>query len=119
MERVKDLLFEIEGNLKTLEAQAKKTKRYYELKAEYKDLSLLLAKYNLQSYKETFKSLEEQKKKEEDNKLELETSVAQVDALLEKEKLNNVDKEKMLFEVQKKLNTLVAGVGEKKTNAIS
>ncbi len=113
LERVKDLLFEIEGNLKTLEAQAKKTKRYYELKAEYKDLSLLLAKYNLQSYKETFKNLEEQKKKEEDNKLELETSVAQVDALLEKEKLNNVDKEKMLFEVQKKLNTLVAGVGEK------
>jgi chromosome segregation protein len=113
LERVKDLLFEIEGNLKTLESQAKKTKRYYELKDEYKQLSLLLAKYNLQSYKETYKNLEEQKTKEEDNKLELETAISQAEAALEKEKLENVDKEKALFEVQKKLNTLVAGVGEK------
>lgn len=113
LERVKDLLFEIEGNLKTLEAQAKKTKRYYELKEEYKELSLLLARYNLQSYKETFKTLEERKKTEEDNKIELETSVAQTEAMLEREKLANVDKEKALFEVQKKLNTLSAGLGEK------
>ncbi len=113
LDRVKDLLFEIEGNLKTLEAQAKKTKRYYELKAEYKELSLLLAKYNLQSYKEDFKQLEESKRREEDNKLELETSVSQVDATLEKEKLANVEKEQALFEVQKKLNTTVSGLSEK------
>jgi chromosome segregation protein len=113
LERVKDLLFEIEGNLKTLEAQARKTKRYYELKAEYKELSLLLARYNLQSYKETFKNLETQKQQEEDKKLELETAVSHTEALLEKEKLANVEKEQALFEVQKKLNSLVAGVGEK------
>ena len=113
LDRVKDLLFEIEGQLKTLESQAKKTKRYYELKNEYKDLSLLLAKYNLQSYKETYKTLEEQKQKQEDQKLELDTLIKQAEAGLEKEKLDNVDKEKALFEVQKKLNTLVAGVGEK------
>ncbi len=113
LERVKDLLFEIEGNLKTLEAQAKKTKRYYELKEEYKQLSLLLARYNLQSYKETYKNLEESKTKEVDNKFELEAAIAHAEATLEKEKLGNVDKEKALFEVQRKLNTLVAGVGEK------
>ncbi len=113
LERVKDLLFEIEGNLKTLETQAKKTKRFYELKEEYKQLSLLLARYNLQSYKETFKNLEESKKKEEDNKFELEAAIAHAEATLEREKLGNVDKEKALFEVQKKLNTLAAGVGEK------
>ena len=113
LDRVKDLLFEIEGNLKTLEAQAKKAKRYYELKEEYKQLSLLLARYNLQSYKETFKNLEQSKKQEEDNKFELEAAIAHAEAALEKEKLNNVEKEKSLFEVQKKLNTLVAGVGEK------
>lgn len=116
LERVKDLLFEIENNLKTLEAQAKKTKRFYELKDEYKELSLLLTKYNLQSYKETFKSLEEQKASAEDRKIEYETAVAQNEALLEKEKLENVEKEKLLFEIQKKLNTLVAGVGEKENN---
>src|ERR1700710_3126203 len=32
LERVKDLLFEIEGQLKTLEKQAAKTKKFYELK---------------------------------------------------------------------------------------
>jgi chromosome segregation protein len=113
LERVKDLLFEIENQLKTLESQAKKTKRYYELRAEYKDLSLLLAKYNLQAYKETYKTLEEQKQREEDRKLELETMMSQAEAALEREKLGNVDKEKALFDIQKKLNTLVAGVGEK------
>ena len=113
LERVKDLLFEIEGQLKTLESQAKKTRRYYELRDEYKQLSLLLAKYNLQTYKVTYKNLEEQKQLNDDKKLELETLVNQAEAKLEREKLDNVDKEKALFEVQKKLNTLVAGVGEK------
>jgi chromosome segregation protein len=113
LERVKDLLFEIENNLKTLEAQAKKTKRYYELKEEYKQLSLLLAKYNLQTYKEDYKSLEERKLVEEDKKLEIETAITSAEANLEKEKLDNVEKEKTLFDIQKKLNALVAGVGEK------
>ena len=47
---------------------------------------MLLAKYNLQTYKETFKNLETQKQKEEDNKLELETAISQTEALLEKER---------------------------------
>ena len=38
--RVEDLLFEIEGQVKTLEKQAKRAKRYLELKAEYKTLSI-------------------------------------------------------------------------------
>lgn len=113
LERVKDLLFEIENQLKILETQAKKTRRYYELKEEYKELSLLLAKYNLQTYKQTFQTLEEQKQAEEDKKLELEAAISYADATLEREKLVNIEKEKNLFEVQKKLNSLVAGVGEK------
>ena len=51
LERVKDLLFEIEGQLKTLEKQAAKTKKFYELKEEYKNLSLILAKFSLQEWK--------------------------------------------------------------------
>ncbi|MDW8418906.1 MAG: chromosome segregation protein SMC [Chitinophagales bacterium] len=112
LERVKDLLFEIENNLKTLESQAKKTKRYYELKDEYKELSLLLTRYYLQTYKETYRNLELEKMREEDRKVEIETSISQAEAALEREKLENIEKEKALFEVQKKLNTLVAGVGE-------
>lgn len=113
LERVKDLLFEIEGNLKTLEKQAVKAKKFYELKDEYKKLSLILAKFSLLEYKEQYKRLEGQKQTESDKRLELETAIKLAEAALEKEKLANVDKEKTLMEIQKKLNSLVSGVSER------
>ncbi len=113
LERVKDLLFEIEGNLKTLEKQAAKTKKFYELKEEYKNLSLILAKYALFEYKEDYKKLEKLKQTEEDKRLEIETAIKSAEATLEKEKLDNVDKEKALMEIQKQLNALVSGVSER------
>ena len=113
LERVKDLLFEIEGQLKTLEKQAAKTKKFYELKEEYKNLSLILAKFSLQEYKQSFKDLEAKRQVEDDKKLELETAIKSAEAALEKEKLDNVDKEKTLMDVQRKLNTLISGVSER------
>lgn len=113
LERVKDLLFEIENNLKTLEKQAQKTQKYYELKEEYKKLSLLLARHALQEYKTSFTELETKKQISEDKKLEIETAIATAEAALEKEKLDNVEKERALAEVQKKLNSLVSVVAEK------
>jgi chromosome segregation protein len=47
LERVEDLLFEIEKNLKTLENQAKKTERYYRIKEQYKSLSIMLASFRI------------------------------------------------------------------------
>src|SRR5690606_20251852 len=43
LDRVDDLLFEIEGNLKTLETQARRTKQFRDLKEKYRDRSLQLA----------------------------------------------------------------------------
>src|SRR5690606_21338019 len=43
LDRVDDLLYEIEKNLKTLESQARKAERYYKIKEQYKLLSLSLA----------------------------------------------------------------------------
>ncbi|MFT5167048.1 MAG: chromosome segregation protein, partial [Saprospiraceae bacterium] len=51
LDRIEDLLFEIEGQLKALEKQAKRTKKYYELKASYKELSIESAAFKLTSYK--------------------------------------------------------------------
>lgn len=113
LERVKDLLFEIENNLKTLEKQAQKAKKYYELKEEYKNLSLLLAKYSLQDYKHTYKKLEEDKQKQETARTEIEATIAKAEAALEKEKTGNIEKEKTLFAIQKKLNDLLSGVSDK------
>ena len=51
LDRVEDLLFEINNNLASLEKQAKRTKRYFELKEDYKELSIKLASLKTQSLK--------------------------------------------------------------------
>ena len=43
LNRVEDLLVEIEDNLKSLEKQAKRTAKYFEIRDEYKQLSLQMA----------------------------------------------------------------------------
>ena len=113
LNRVDDLLFEIEGNLKTLESQARKAKRYYKFKDEYKEESLNLAKLTLSAYKTDYKSLEQSQKGEEDKRLEIDKKLKSAEAILEKEKHNNLDKEKELSAIQKKLNELVGGVSSK------
>jgi chromosome segregation protein len=113
LERVDDLLFEIEGNLKTLESQAKKTKKYYQYKDEYKVLSLELAKQLLTSYKERYKKLEALQENEAANLIAIDTQIKAADALLEKEKLRNLEKEKALSTIQKQLNELTGGVSSK------
>lgn len=113
LERVEDLLYEIEGNLKTLESQARKTKKFYTYKDEYKILSLELAKQLLTSYKERYKGLEKQQQKEEENLIAVSTQNKEADAQLEKEKLQNLEKEKTLALIQKKLNELTGGVSSK------
>jgi chromosome segregation protein len=113
LERVKDLLFEIETNLKTLEKQAQKTKKFYELREEYKQLSLLLAHFTLQDYKTTYQQLEEDRQKHETAKTEVEARIAKAEASLEKEKFNNIERENTLFAIQKQLNEWLSGVSDK------
>ena len=40
LDRIEDILFELQANLKKFEKQAKRTKKYYELKEQYKELSI-------------------------------------------------------------------------------
>src|SRR5205085_9845282 len=42
--RIEDILFEINNQLKTLESQAKKAEKYYEIKKDYKEVSIEYAK---------------------------------------------------------------------------
>ena len=58
LDRVEDLLFEIEDQLKKLEKQAQRTQKFYELKEEYKRLSVELAVFNLDRHKKSYKDLE-------------------------------------------------------------
>ena len=60
LERVDDLLFEIEKNMKSLEKQARQTESYYKAKEDYKDKSILLAKVVVNKQKEKFNTLNTQ-----------------------------------------------------------
>lgn len=110
LDRVEDLLFEINNNLKTLEQQAKRTKRYFELKEEYKQLSIQLAALKSASLKATYKELQTRLEKEEDNYRQTEVEQRQLEAKLEAERKANLDKEKALSERQRDLNTLVGRI---------
>jgi chromosome segregation protein len=116
LERLEDILYEIENNLKSLEAQARKTKKYYALKEEYKIISVELAKLFLKRYKEKYRLLEEDQKVETDKKLLIETESKGIEAKLEKEKLQHLEKEKNLSQVQKNLNALIGGVSNQEND---
>jgi chromosome segregation protein len=104
--RIEDLLFEINNQLKTLESQAKKAERYYEIKKEYKEISIELAKASLEGFNITYKDLNEQKEKETDRRIELEAAIAAEQAGIEKDKLDFIEKEKVLLQMQHAFNDL-------------
>jgi chromosome segregation protein len=110
LERVEDILFEIDKNMKSLEKQAKQTETYYRLKDEYKAKSILLAQTVVEKQKEKFSSLTQQIDTENANKVELTTDIATKEALVEKEKSELIGKEKTLSSSQKTINEFVAQI---------
>jgi len=107
LERVEDLLFEIEKNLKSLEKQAKQAEKYYQYKEEYKEKSILLAKKTVADKREVFLNLTKQVEAENDKKISLNRQLAEQEAALEKGKSELLQKEKLLASRQKALNEQV------------
>ena len=107
LERVEDLLFEIEKNLKTLENQAKKTERYYRIKEQYKSLSITLASFRIVSFSGSLRRIEEREEKHKVEKLGVITQIDNFEALLQQQKLDSLTKEKNLSVQQKATNEFV------------
>lgn len=105
--RIEDLLFEIHNQLKTLENQAKKAEKYYEIKKEFRTLSIELAKASLQGFNLRYKELNEQQTTESDRRLGLETEITSEDAALEAERVGFVEEERKLQGMQQSFNQLV------------
>jgi chromosome segregation protein len=105
--RIEDLLFEINNQLKTLEGQAKKAEKYYEIRNEYREWSIELTKASLEGFHIDFKDLNSQAEKETDRRIELEALIALEEALLEEEKLECLVKEKALQSLQHAFNDRV------------
>ncbi|CAN5750303.1 chromosome segregation protein SMC [soil metagenome] len=105
--RIEDLLFEINNQLKALENQAKKAEKYFEIKKEYKLVSVELAKASLDGFNTQYRDLNEQQQAETDKKFAFEAQIATAEAELEQEKVGFIDEEKALQSMQHAFNDLV------------
>ncbi len=110
LDRVDDLLFEINKNLKSLEKQARQAEKYYRTKEVYKDLSVRLAKTRVQAQREALDRIQAQLNKENDRKTSLTRQLAEGEAQLEQSKTESVQREKRLASRQRTLNEHVERV---------
>src|SRR5947209_2288972 len=108
--RIEDLLFEINNQLKTLENQAKKAQKYYEIKKDYRDVSIELAKAALEGFNLSFRQLNEQHDTETDKRIALEAEIATEEASLEQERVGFIERENELHQLQQSFNELVQTV---------
>lgn len=98
--RIEDLLFEINNQLKTLESQARKAERYYEIKKEYKEASIELAKASLHGFNDTYKELNDKIQTESERKIQLEQDILAEELKLEDDKNHYLEQEVKLQQLQ-------------------
>jgi chromosome segregation protein len=110
LDRVEDLLFEIDGNLKSLEKQAKRTKKYFDLKHEYKELSIELSLLKVSILKKQYIQFKKDIDLLEDEYRALDFSIQKEEATLEQLKKTHLDKEIWLSEHQKDLNEVISNL---------
>ncbi len=110
LDRVEDLLFELENSMKSLEKQAKRTERYYKIKEDYKGLKITVTKSQIKEYdRELFgmKTIQDERMK---HLTEVKATIAKAEVTLEELKTKNLNDEIKLNETQKQLNTIVSTI---------
>ncbi len=110
LERVEDLLFEIEKNLKSLEKQARQAERYFKLKDDYKIYSIEMAKQSVSKHTDEFQELTQRIANENDRKLAFNTQLTEKEAAVEQAKTLLIALEKALAEKQRVLNDQVTNI---------
>lgn len=110
LERVNDLLFEINGNLKSLEKQARQAKRYFDLKEEYKTESVKLARVSLKKQTDGFIEIQKEIELQTNNKVSLSTQLQEKESEVEKKKADLLTRERTLSSRQKALNEHVGKI---------
>lgn len=110
LDRVEDLLFEIEKNLKTLENQARKTERYYKLKEQYKQYSIALATLRIRDFQVDLEGLQQQELRQKTEQTRIVTKIHQLEAGLQALKQETLVQEKNLAAQQKVTNEHVGKI---------
>lgn len=107
LDRIEDILFELQVNIKSLEKQAKRTKKYYELKEEYKELSIRKTAINQKEALAQEKRFKAQILEANESYNESSKSIHELEAEIEKIKKANLDKEQLLSAKQKDFNDVI------------
>ncbi|PHI21145.1 chromosome segregation protein SMC [Lewinellaceae bacterium SD302] len=107
LDRIEDLLHEINNNLVSLEKQAKRARRYREIKAQYKELSVQLAAMKVTQLRTRYRELNKEITAAEGGYRATDASIKQLESKLEEARKENLDQEKILGERQRQLNEMV------------
>ncbi len=107
LDRIEDILFELEANLKSLERQAKRTKKYYELKEEYKDLSIKKSLITQKEAIEQEKKVKSQLLLAQENYNQVNKQLHEQEAEVAKIKKDILDQEQVLSAKQKDYNEVM------------
>lgn len=101
LSRVDDLLLEINKNLKSLESQAKKADRYFQLKAQYRESSIALTYYKLENFQAELDRIQSQEAKHQRELQEIVAKTEAKETALRVRKEDILTKEKNLAKQQK------------------
>ncbi|MEM6268389.1 MAG: chromosome segregation protein SMC [Bacteroidota bacterium] len=104
LDRVEDVLFEIQKQLKSLESQARKARRYFELKAKYKLLSSQHAFFTIRELRGRYEAIEREEKGVADRLTALQSGIAKREARVQELRKEQLDQENQLSAAQKDLN---------------
>ncbi len=104
LNRINDLLYEIETNLQQLEKQSKRTQQYYKLKALYKELSIQYALVAIKEFGSDSESMIKLEETEVDFKRKIEIEIHTLESTLEKQKTDTLNDEIDLSNVQREHN---------------
>ncbi|MEE9374344.1 MAG: chromosome segregation protein SMC [Saprospiraceae bacterium] len=106
LDRVEDLLFELESNLKAFEKQARRTERYLKIKEEFKLISLSWASRNGKQLKNEIGELKNNLDDDQKREVKITGEIAIKEAALQKVKKQVLEKEGQLSDFQRTHNKL-------------
>ncbi|THH41577.1 chromosome segregation protein SMC [Neolewinella litorea] len=107
LDRIEDVLHEITNNLTSLEKQAKRARKYRDLKGQYRDLSLLLTGIRVEKLRLDHARLKEETDQAENAYRQTEARITELETQVDRERQQHEDKERLVGERQRKLNALV------------
>jgi len=110
LERIEDLIHEIEKNLRSLKRQAKQTEKYYNYKKEYKDTSINLALKLSENNREFLGTKKKELKTIENENVKVVSKIGNLNSKLESSKSSLINYEKNLIKKQKSINILLGKI---------